>query len=253
MTAIVYRQSAIKDFLRCGKYYEYKYVLGTSSPATVAQTIGNVVDDAISHNLKQKIDSNTDLTKEEISDAAVTSFNSLIFRTNWEDEDRGEAKDMALALVSLHLEKIAPRIEPESVQEKFTIETDAGYSLTGTIDYTDKRGFVGDTKTASRQTSSRHVITRALQPASYAYAYRILRGRDPTFFRFDVMLKPTARRGPEYKSIQGKVMEEDLEHFFETVKAVDTAIRAGIALPAPETAWWCSQKYCPYFVTCKKL
>jgi len=252
MNRRIYRQSEIKTFLQCGRKWEFQYLHKIQRPKRAAASIGSSADAAISANLAQKVTTGTDMPMGEVLEICSKDFDERARETIWDEEDTpGPAKDSVIACVTLHHTQVAPKIKPASVQEQFVIETDAGFDLTGTIDLTETSGVIADTKTSSRQRATSHVVERAFQPALYDFAYRAIRGKPSTGFRFDVITRPTARLPAEYKPVQGQVTEADHEWLFSAVGATDKAIAAGVALPAPEGSWFCSEKWCEYWSLCK--
>lgn len=246
-----YSQSELKTFLKCGKMWEFRYARGMRKPPGAALTLGSSVDKAVSANLEQKIESGTDMPEEQVLDEFSTEFDQRKAETEWkEDEDPGTQKDVGAALVALHHRTAAPRIEPETVQEAFVLETDAGYDLEGVIDHTEKGGIIVDTKT-SRLAYDQNAIERSFQPTLYDFAYEQTRGRKAEGFRYDVLVKPTARAPARLQKVEGKVSDCDREWMFETITQVHKAISAGVAMPAPEGSWYCSPKWCGYWAECK--
>lgn len=245
-----YHQSEVQTFLKCGKQWEFRYLLGIRTPPKAALTVGSSVDAGVTRNLVQKITSKKDLSVTEVLDVYSTDFDLRKDETDWEDENPGAIKDMGASLVRAHHEKLAPQIQPKTVQEKFVIELDGGFDVGGTIDLTEEDGTVADTKT-SKNKYAEDSIHRALQPAIYDFASMVLTGKKPKAFRYDVIIKPTKTKGPEIQQVTGQVTEDDHAWFFNAVSNMDKAIKAGIALPAPEGAWWCSKDWCGYWDKCK--
>lgn len=231
--------------------WEFRYLRGEKIPPTAALTLGSSVDEAISTNLAQKIETGSDLPEEEVLDTFSTQFDQRKSETEWkEDEDPGSQKDMGARLVAVHHREAAPAIEPETVQEAFVLETTAGYDLEGVIDHTEKGGVVVDTKT-SRLPYDGNAVERSLQPTLYDFAYEQIRGEKARGFRYDVLVKPTARMPARLQKVEGKVSACDREWMFETITQVHKAIQAGVAMPAPEGSWYCSPKWCGYWNQCK--
>lgn len=245
-----YSQSEVKTFLKCGKMWEFRYVLGIKTPPTAALTVGCSVDEAVSSNLHQKIFSGEDLPEEEVLDRFSDDFERRSDETEWQDSVPGQQKDIGARLVRLHHSRVAPSIEPESVQESFTIGTDAGYDLTGTMDLTEKDGTIADTKT-SRTAYGPDAVTSSLQPAIYDFAYEAARRRRARKFRYDVLIKPSRTRAPRLQQVEGRVTAADRRWLFSTIDQVHRAIIAGVTLPAPEGSWYCSPKWCGYWNRCK--
>lgn len=245
-----YHQSEIQTFLKCGKQWEFRYVQKIRTPPKAALTLGGAVDVGVSHNLAQKVQSKTDLPLNDVLDAFSSEFDSRAPETEWDESDAGAQKDMGAMLVRAHHMNLAPLIKPASVQETFVIETDAGFNIGGTIDHTEEDGTIVDTKT-SKNRYSEDAVFRAIQPTTYDFAYLALRGKRSAGFRYDVLLKPSARKPADVQQVRGQVTDEDHAWLFNTIGNVDKAIKAGVAIPAPEGAWWCSKDWCGYWSMCK--
>lgn len=233
-------------FLKCGKKYEFRYILGIRMPAPHYFTVGRAVDAGINTNFVQKIETKTDLPVSDVLDAVATEFDREAKETEWKDADQGEEKDSAIACAKILHEEIAPKIQPATVQEKFILETDGGYALGGTMDLTTVDDFVRDTKTSAKKNA--YGIHGELQPAMYDFAFEALRGRPANGFGFDIAIKT---KTPAVQVVEARVTQQDRAWFFETVSAVHKAIQAGIFLPASSKAWWCSAGQCEYYFMCK--
>ena len=250
MNSIKYNQTELKAYLKCGKMWEFRYLKGIKTPPSPALTLGSSVDAAVTANLAQKIQSKSDMSKDEILDVYSSDFESRKQETEWLDENPGKQKDMGVRLVSLHHDLVAPNIMPATVQEFFNLETNAGYDLFGTMDLVEENGTVVDTKT-SRLKYDEAAVSRNFQATLYDFAYESLRKVPAKGFRFDVLIKPTVTKGPTLQQVEGKVTQADREWLFDGIHNVHKAIQAGVALPAPEGSWYCSQKWCGYWDQCK--
>lgn len=245
-----YSQSELKTFLKCGKMWEFRYLKGMKTPPSAALTLGSSVDTAVTANLTHKLETGQELSAEAVLDEFSTDFDQRKNETDWQDDDAGAQKDIGAELVKVHHREAAPLIDPATVQENFVIETDAGYDLEGVMDLTEKSGVIVDVKT-SRTAYEENSIDRAFQPALYDFAYEQTRKKPAEGFRYDVLVKPTARKPPRLQRVEGKVSACDREWLFETISQVHKAIRSGVALPAPEGSWYCSPKWCGYWNECK--
>lgn len=245
-----YNQSELKAYLKCGKMWEFRYLKGIKTPPSAALTLGSSVDTAVTANLSQKIESGLDLRTDDVLDVYSDDFERRKVETEWMEEDPGHQKDVGAQLVRLHHQLVAPTIQPETVQEQFTLETDAGYDLHGTMDLTEQGGFVVDTKT-SRTVYAEDAVAKNFQATLYDFAYESLRRKPAKGFRFDVLIKPTAKKGPTLQQVEAKVTAADRSWLFDGIKQVHKAIQAGVALPAPEGSWYCSKKWCGYWDQCK--
>jgi CRISPR/Cas system-associated exonuclease Cas4 (RecB family) len=245
-----YHQSEVNTYLKCGKMWEFRYALGIKIPPRSAFTVGSAVDRAVSVNLEQKIHSGEDLSAEEVLDQFSTEFDERSYETDWKDDDPGKQKDIGAALTWIHHKHLAPGISPETVQESFTIETDAGFALGGTMDLTELSGSVVDTKT-SRVQYKPDAVSTSIQAVLYDFAYEVLRGKPAKEFRFDVLVKPTRTQTARVQQVASVITLDNREWLFETIHQVHRAIQGGVALPAPEGSWYCSPKWCGYWNQCK--
>lgn len=251
-------QSELHTYAKCGKMWEFRYLHGIKTPPSAAITVGRSVDYAVTQNLAQKIQSGADLPESDILDACATEFDRESTETDWGSSDRGVEKDSAIECAKVHHSQVAPGISPAAVQERFVLETDAGYNLAGIIDYRTTDNVTGDTKTASKRRLSSYspgCVSRALQPAMYSFAHKAITGKLPKGFRYDVLVKPeqlkTKRNPATVHTVQERVTTRDVDWLLSTVDTFYRATQAGVAMPAPEGSWWCSSKWCGYWSICK--
>jgi len=245
-----YHQSAIQMYLKCGKQYFYRYILGMVIPPRAALTVGGAVDTAVTHNLTQKISNGADVPLQEVLDTFETDFNKRSLTTDWGGDDPGQMKDQGAKLVSAHHQEIAPKLDPVSVQTKFKIELDGEYDLGGTIDLVEKNDVVADTKTAKLKYDE-DAVKDSIQAGLYDFAFEALNGRPAKAFRFDVLIKPTKTLPARTQQVESKVTPTQRQFLFDTIENVHKSIKAGIAMPAPEGSWWCSKEWCGYWSMCK--
>lgn len=247
-----YHQSEIKTFLMCGLRHMFRYQMKVKAPHGAHATTGLAVDTSVNHGLTHKAKTGEYVCIEEAVDVCATEFEKRVPETTFkEDEKPGECKDAAIAVVKVHHKTLAPLIKPKTVQQEFVIETDAGFDIGGTLDYTEEDDTIGDTKTASRQRAGSYEVNRTFQPAMYDYAFKAINGRESKGWRYDIFTRPTKTLPAEYKPVAGKVTPADHEWLFNGINQVHRAITAGVALPAPEGSWYCSEKWCEYWHMCK--
>lgn len=247
-----YHQSQIQMALKCLKQYNFRYVKGVKKRPSAALTIGTSVDYGNNMNLVQKITSKNDLPLSDVMDATSTKFDELAKDTSFDGEcDASKSKDFAMKLIRAHQEKLAPKIQPIAVQKYFKlIHKDWEYDLAGTIDYIEINGVVVDLKT-SKDYYALNCISRAIQPAMYDLAYQAIFKKKSASFRYDVLIKPTKLLPARVQQVSDRVTEDDRSWLLSTIENVHRALEAGIETPAPEGAWWCSQKWCAYYDECK--
>lgn len=241
-----YHQSAINMFLKCPRSYMYRYILGLRVAPKSALTLGISFGDAVDVNLKQKIESKTDLPVADVLDAFSTTFDAKSVGTDWDGEDPGKQKDLGAKMTKVFHEKAAPNIKPVTVQEQFRLETDAGYALGGTFDTVEEGHVLRDQKTSKAEYSP-EAVTNEVQPALYSFAYEAKHGVKPEF-AFDVVTK---HKEPRYQEVKGKTTETQTQQLFEAVNIMHSQIKRGEFQYAPSGAWWCSKDWCGYWSQCK--
>jgi CRISPR/Cas system-associated exonuclease Cas4 (RecB family) len=242
-----YHQSMINMFQKCPKQYMFRYLEGIKTPPSGALAVGGAVDAGSTRNYIQKVETGVDMPLAEVLEVASTDFDIRAKETEWKDEDPGEQKDLTIKLLTAHHEQIAPTVDPATVQENFVIETDAGYDLGGTIDLTTKDDLVIDTKTSGKRYDA-DAVNLSNQPVLYDYAYEALHGKKPRGFRFDVLVKT---KSVTIQQVEGQVSDEARLFLFDAIDNMDRAISAGIFMPADESSWVCSKKWCGYWDRCK--
>ena len=219
-----YNQSEINTYLKCGIQWDFRYMQKIKIPPRAALTVGSSVDAGVTRNLITKIQTGSDLSLSEVLDVYSTDFDIRAKETEWGEDNQGEQKDMGVKLVTVHHENLAPKINPETVQETFVIETDAGYNIGGTIDLTTKDGMIVDTKTAKSKYSE-DAVHVSNQPIMYDFAYEALRGKKAKGFRYDVLIKPTKTMGARVQQVEGVVSQESREFLFNSINNVHKAIK----------------------------
>lgn len=242
-----YHQSGLGMYLKCQKQYFYRYIMGLRMPPKSALTLGGAVDSGVTLNLQTKLTTKEPAAIGDVLDAYSTEFDRRSTETDWDGDDAGEQKDAGVKLVELHYEKVAPNLEPATVQEAFRIETDAGYAIGGTLDLTTTDGMIRDTKTSAKAYDE-DAVSMSIQAAMYDFAYEVKRGEKAKGFAFDVLKKT---KTPAYQEVTGQVSSTQREMLFESISIMHKQIQAGDFLPAPEGGWWCSKKFCGYWPLCK--
>ena len=240
---------------KCGEQYRRRYIEGERIPPGVALIVGRGVDKSVEKNLQHKIDSQELLTLEEVKDAARDTVTH-----DWHgdvalsEEERAEgiktvkakAIDKAVRLAGLHAEETAPHLSPTAVNRSWRVELN-GYpmDLTGVIDVQESNS-VRDTKTSGR-TPNEACAHESDQLTAYALARRIIDKQLPEFVALDYLID---KGKPEAKTFVSVRTEDDLRVFYRRVQKAIKVIETGVFMPARQTDWWCSQRWCGYATTC---
>jgi len=200
----------------------------------------------------------------------------------------GDTKDKAVRLVKAHHGKVAPVVQPVAVNEKFSIDLDKWLrnraaelhaqadklpngQLKRAIDLQarylnvaarDGMDFVGewdikehianertirDTKTAKKSPSA-DVAHDSHQLSAYSVAAYVIDGRVPDKVKLDYLID--LKKETKTMTIESTRDEQDVQKYLNRLVPVIAAFQSGIFLPAPDTAWWCDERYCAYHDIC---
>lgn len=242
---------------KCGERFRRRYVLGEKVPPGVAMIVGQGVDKSVSANLNNKKDKGELLTEEEIKDVArdtvVSYWKGGISLTNDEVKEGvkktgAAAVDKAVRLAETHYHQTAPIINPTHVQRRWAIEIGGfGVDLVGTIDVQEGAVRVRDTKTA-RKSPPKACAQESDQLTVYAMAVDILDGSPPIEVALDFMVD--LKSGPTANSYYSRRTREDFDVLLRRIATHLDAVEKGVFVPARESDWWCSERWCGYHSTC---
>lgn len=242
--------SQIGQFERCPKQWEFRNVYGLKTPPGVAGLIGKGTHGGVEADLRQKMDWGVGLETSEVKDAASDAT-----RRAWQrdepvvqpgDPDQGQAVDMAVALATLHHEKLAPGIEPIAVEEAFVIELpQLAYDFVGVVDV-ETATMIRDTKTAGKRPSP-DVAKRSMQLVAY-HLRATLAGQPDKGVALDFLLKGPR---PTALTLSASPTADDHASFLRRVELTAAAIGTGIFPPTDPGNWACTQKWCGYWERCE--
>lgn len=242
-----YHQSSIAMFLKCPRQYMYRYLQNIVMPPKAALTLGKAFDHGVNANLIQKVESKKDAPLELLVDTFSDSFDKESANTIWEDEKPGDQKDLGVKMLGVYYKEAAPKIQPVTVQDAFRIETDLGYALGGTLDLTDDKKIIRDTKTSAKSYQE-DAVSDSIQATMYDFAHEVKTGEKASGFAFDVVTKTKV---PKYQEIVGQVSNLQRERMFESINIMHNQINRGEFQYAPEGQWFCSKGWCGYWDLCK--
>lgn len=218
-----------------------------TTPPNAALTLGKAVDRAVTANLMQKLTTKKDLPEQQVLDVFSEDFDKATPETVWDGESPGEQKDLGIKILKVFHNDISPKIKPKTVQDAFRIETDMGYALGGTLDFTDESEFIRDVKTSAKKYNE-NAVSDSIQATMYDFAYETKYGKKAAGFAFDVVTKT---KEPKYQFVAGHVSKAQRERLFQTIKIMHSQINRGEFQYAAEGAWWCSKDWCGYWSLCK--
>lgn len=240
----------------CGEQYRRRYVEGEVIPPGIALLKGGAFHRAAETNMRQKIETHSDLPASEIVDAAVAAFEGEShgsYMLTEEEQSRGssavlgEAIDSVAAMARGHAEKQAPDYQPTMVEQEVRIELPGSRDLLGIIDLADDKDRITDFKTARRK-KRQGDADESIQLSVYAAVFQVKTGRAPSEVRLDSIVETK-------KSVDRQVLvstrgDADFQALAHRINAAASVIESGNYMPAPVGIWQCSQKFCGYFRSC---
>lgn len=249
--------SQIDMLSRCGEQYRRRYVLGEIIPPAVAMLVGGAIDKSVNRNMQHKIDTKGELLSiEECAETARDELNN-----RWESgvmldaEERekgikavkGEAVDKSVRLSTLHAGDTAKIIAPTHVQRRCEVDlTGYGVRLLGYIDIQEGHVSVRDTK-SSAKTPNKDIAHQSAQLTNYALMVKVLDGKTPEKLILDYLIDTKI---PKAQSFESTRHDEDFMALLRRIETMLMALEKGVFVPARETDWWCSERFCGYWHSC---
>lgn len=249
--------SQLQMYCRCGEQYRRRYICKEIIPPGIAMHVGSGLHAGAEVNFNQKIESHTDLSPQEIIDAAVAGFDARIARDGYQLSEEeasigagkvlGQARDTLVGITEIHAKQQAPDYQPVAVEIGTRIELpDASHDLYGIADLWDDHARVVDLKTASRK-KPQSEASKSLQLTFYAAAYAAINGELPSECRLDVV---TTTKRPDRQVLATKRTLADIHVLVARVNAMLDGLAKGSFPPALPDAWHCSIRWCGYALTC---
>ena len=247
--------SAANMAMKCGQQYMFRYKMGMKIAPGFAQIRGRAAHRGVEHNLAQKIESKKDLAATEVmqaaSDAVDDAFHGEVkldgdYEELGYDKAKDVVKDEATTLSALHLERVAPAIQPTAVEVRIEMPESGTLpvKVLGVIDVIDDAGVIHDTKTA-RKSGRQDMADGSDQLTWYALLYRARYGKAPKELVLDQLVQTrTGKVSVNRFATQRNFY--DLQAVIGIAKHVLKMAESEIFLPAPDSAWWCSAKWCGY-------
>ncbi len=206
---------------------------------------GGAVDDGVSFNLAQKIETHEDLPTKEVIEVAVTGMEIRRETTEW-DEPYADVKDQVPGVVRAFQGQCAKTIQPVAVQEKITIDLEGEqWGIRGYIDVREENAVV-DVKTAKRSWSAGRELTE-MQPLAYTCG-------EPgdSKFRFDIAVRT---KTPKVQRVERLVSQDEKVSFLNYVALMkgrmdEVKSDPDKALPTGHAGMLCSKRYCGYWEMC---
>jgi len=258
--------SQIERYSFCGENWRLAYVENISEPSTPDSIRGSAVHTAVAAGMVRKRAGGR-MGLEEIEtiahDSARARFKAGAVLLEPDDAEMGIAAvtdrvaDASVDLTRLHHVRVAPGIQPVDIEQRITVTMGPGLpEMIAVLDITDTEKRIHDTKTKGRRPNVDEART-SIQLSQYHISYQALHGEPPSELVLDHLMyfKPSKSRPDgdvDYDRQVTTRTQEQLQAYLDRVHAVNKAMEAGIAIPAPTSSWKCSPRYCGYYGTiCK--
>lgn len=262
MSQVEWSNSSLTCLQQCGEKFRRRYIEKERVPPSPRMLRGTVVHHVASTAYRRKIDTATLPSVEEARDLAATSF-----ERTWDQgvlfsrEDtatgpgivRADSKDFAIDLAGYHVATVAPAITPTAVERKIIVKPkDSDLVIHGTIDLIDQQAageVIRDLKTSDRMPRS-DVADVSQQLTMYALIRLAEVGTLPASLVLDFLVRSPERATKRHVPLTTTRDREDLRALVDRINTAAAAVEAGVFVPAPPDAWWCSRAWCEYFDTC---
>lgn len=252
----VITQSMLGMFLRCPAQFERRYINGEIIPPGIAARRGSGVHKAAEINHRQKIQSYVDLPIGDLQDAARDEYVRLIKdkgvfipkdQAGEKDKLLGAGLDASVRLTKLYREALAPKIQPELVEERIIADVGLAVPLSGMVDVFTVDWHLPDLKTADRAKGVNEA-ENSLQLTMYAGLLAHKLGFWPKRISLEVLVNS---KEPKLQSLPTSRDPGHWENLLLRVKMMLAQIQTGLFPPCDPGAWICSQRWCGYFWTCR--
>ena len=236
--------SRIKLFLRCPLAYQYRYLEQRPSPCNGNMLLGKAIHKALEVNFSQKIGTREDLPLRDVLEVCNKEFDSIRAQgVEFKDEeDPVEIKIKGLELLTLYLEKIAPKMNPAFVEQRFCFDLpDSPFGFQGYWDLVTKDTWIHDYKVVKRSYAA-DAAENDLQLIAYTLGYSKVTGKPPAGLTFQCMVKT---KEPKLQFITTQPhSEKQLARLTKLACKVGEAMQSGIFYPTedPMACGWCSYK-----------
>jgi hypothetical protein len=246
---IVWSSSSLSTWLRCGLQYRFAHIERIKSPPSIRTVLGSAAHEAVEHNYRQKITTETDEPLDTVLDVYSDSFDTRLPEVEKPDEPVRPAKDAGVGLVRLHHATVAPKHMPVYVEQQVQFEIN-GRPYQTFIDLVDKDAgghTVIDLKTSQRTVSR---VGHVLQLIAGAAGFRQKTGLTEKDTALHVLIRT---KKPQYQEVSfgGPVNNQAMALLSRQIEDADAMVKAG-RFPANGLAsfacGWCGYtKICPAY------
>lgn len=253
--------SQLSTYMRCSMQYWFAYILKLREPPSLPMAVGSGGHTALEYNGRYKMKKGTDLAVPDMLDLASTFIDSELQEVSQEkanDNERGKAKDNALASLRIYQTTQAPQVTPAGVEVEFNLDmndpTEENVEpiriVNGKIDLITTKTEVLDYKFA-RQAKSQSEVDLSPQLTLYGKVFHTVTGRYPAATGLQMFTPPTRDRPTgtlrlmrDVRLMTPAAQESRFNRLRFQFQQTERAIRTGIFVPTddPRTCSWCGYR-----------
>ena len=241
--------SSISTYLRCPKQFYFRYIEGRKEPPKIVLIEGSSHHEALEKNNLHKKEKGRDLKARQITESFMASLKSKVGveeKLDWAGEDENRLYRRAVKWHEDYVRELAPRIEPELVEETFEKEVSVNgveFILKGVVDlaYAKK---CSDYKTISSFgfNNRKKEILSDLQLSFYSYATGYKEVENICFIKKD---------NPEIGVVEGQRSKQEIAWALRVASEVAKSVALGAFPMTDPKNWCCSELYCGYWGICR--
>jgi len=233
--------SQISLYQKCPRQFYYRYIRGIKIPPPGSAVVGKATHKAIEVDLKTALKEGKHESWSVIEDIYALTFKEEKEKAVWDNEKPDEAFKQGRDVLKIYANKHLPKIEPETVEEKFEIPLPSlGSNLVGIIDLVDSTKTIIEHKTTTRSYPESKISNAQL------FIYAMVKNLKK--IGFNVLVR---RKNPTVQILRGEVKEEDIYRTLADILHVANCIYLLSFPPAQQGTWICSPKWCGYWEICR--
>lgn len=246
-------KSSIQLYLQCPEKWRRRYIERDREPIGVPMLLGGAVGAAEIANYQQKISSGVDLSLGDVLDLYAGEVDERVDTedVDWQAEKPGAVKDQGAKLAAVYHTTIAPSVMPVSAERRVAFKLDgAEWDFQGYIDFETEAGAVADLKVKAKSFTPVELLSN-LDATAYLAARRAEGNPAPTF-EFHVVKKT---KEPSAEIVTATRTDRQLDRFLQRLAQISREIEwryeTGEWAGAPPGAWWCAEKTCGFWKSCR--
>lgn len=253
--------SQLSTYMRCSMQYYFAYIVRLRQRPSLPLAIGSGGHTALEHNGRHKLKKGIDYPVNDMLDLAATFIDfelKDLSKEDANDNERGKAKDNALASLRYYQTQEAPTITPAGVEIEFNLDMNDPAEenvepirlINGKIDLITTTAAVLDYKFVSRA-KSQPEVNLSPQLTLYGKVFKTLTGKYPASTGFQMFTPPTRDRPSGVLKLERDAalmlpmaQESRFNRLRFQFQQVERAIRTGIYLPTddPKVCSWCGYR-----------